>query len=108
VRPGLPLLKPRKLIEIATIGAARVLGLDDRIGSLRPGKRADIVLVRKGPFGESIDGDACAHVLLQTSPREIDTVLVDGEVRLRAGVLKGFDTDKAAAMVRDSRHRILQ
>jgi len=107
VRPGLPLLKPRKLIEIATIGAARVLGLDDRIGSLTPGKRADIVLIDKGPFGASIDGDACAHVLLQTSPREIDTVLVDGEVRMKGGKLSGFDADRAAAMVRASRQRIL-
>jgi cytosine/adenosine deaminase-related metal-dependent hydrolase len=108
VRRDLPLLKPRKLIEMATIVAARVLGLDDRIGSLTPGKRADIVLVRKGPFGGSVVHDACAHVLLQTSPREIDTVLVDGEVRLKDGKLSGFDADKAAAMVRASRQRLLQ
>ena len=91
VRPGLPLLTPRRLIETATITAARVLGLGDRIGSLTPGKRADIVLVRKGPFGDSVVDDACAHVLLQTSPRDIDTVLVDGKVRMKAGVLQGFD-----------------
>jgi cytosine/adenosine deaminase-related metal-dependent hydrolase len=106
-RPGLPTLSPRKLIEIATITAARVLGMDDRIGSLTPGKRADIVLIRKGPFGDSIADDPCAHVLLQTSPREIDTVLVDGETRMKGGVLTGFDPDKAAAMVRASRQRIV-
>src|SRR5260370_13215937 len=54
VRPGLPLLTPRKLLETATIGTARVLGLDDRISALAPGKRADIVLIRKCPFGHSI------------------------------------------------------
>jgi cytosine/adenosine deaminase-related metal-dependent hydrolase len=107
VRPGMPLLTPRRLMETATIGAARVLGLDDRIGSLKPGKRADIVLIRKGPFGDSIADDACAHVLLQTSPRDIDTVLVDGEVRMKGGVLPGFDADRAAKMVRESRQRIL-
>jgi cytosine/adenosine deaminase-related metal-dependent hydrolase len=107
VRPGLPLLTPRKLIETATITAARVLGMDDRIGSLSPGKQADIVLIRKGPFGDSVVDDACAHVLLQTSPRDIDTVLVDGEIRMRAGMLKGFDAEKAATMIRASRERIL-
>ena len=101
------MLTPRRLIETATIGTARVLGLDDRIGSLTPGKRADIVLIRKGPFGDSIVDDACAHVLLQTSPRDIDTVLVDGAVRMRAGVLRGFDAERAATMVRASRQRIL-
>jgi len=107
VRPGMPLLTPRKLIETATITAARVLGMDDRIGSLAVGKRADIVLVRKGPFGGSIADDPCAHVLLQTSPRDIDTVMVDGKVRLRGGTLDGFDAERAAAMVRESRQRIL-
>ncbi len=107
VRPGLPLLTPRKLIEIATITAARVLGLADRVGSLTPGKRADIVLIRKGAFGNSVVDDACAHVLLQTSPRDIDTVLVDGKVRMRAGVLQGFDAQRAGAMVAASRKRIL-
>jgi cytosine/adenosine deaminase-related metal-dependent hydrolase len=106
-RPGLPLLSPRKLIETATITAARVLGLGDRIGSLTPGKRADIVLIRKGPFGGSVVDDACAHVLLQTSPRDIDTVLVDGKVRMKAGVLQGFDARRAAKMIAASRERIL-
>ncbi|WP_164159268.1 amidohydrolase family protein, partial [Stenotrophomonas maltophilia] len=71
----MPLLKPRDLIRIATITTARVLGMDDRIGSLTPGNRADILLVRKGPFGGSVAADACAHLLLQTSPRDIDTVM---------------------------------
>src|SRR5882757_5824430 len=107
VRPGLPLLTPRKLIEAATITAARVLGQGDRIGSLTPGKRADIVLIRKGPFGDSVVDDACAHVLLQTSPRDIDTVLVDGKLRMKAGVLQGFDAQRAVRMIADSRKRIL-
>lgn len=106
-RPGLPLLTPRKLIETATITAARVLGLADRIGSLTPGKRADIVLIAKGPFGDSVVDDASAHVLLQTSPRDIDTVLVDGEVRMKSGILQGFDAQRAAKMVANSRKRIL-
>jgi hypothetical protein len=65
------------------------------------------VLVRKGPFGDSIENDACAHVLLQTSPRDIDTVMVDGKIRMQGGVLAGFDPERAAAMVRASRERIV-
>lgn len=107
VGPGMPLLKPRDLIRIATITTARVLGMDDRIGSLTPGKRADILLVRKGPFGGSVAADACAHLLLQTSPRDIDTVMVDGKIRMRGGALRGFDAARAKAMVAESRSRIL-
>jgi len=89
VRKDMPLLRPRDLLRIATIETARAYGLDDKIGSLVPGKRADILLVRKGQFGYSVTDDPCAHVLLQTSPREIDTVIVDGTPRMRAGALLG-------------------
>ena len=51
--------------------------------------------------------DACAHVLLQTSPRDIDTVIVDGEIRMRGGALLGFDPERAASMIHASRQRIL-
>ena len=105
-RPGLPLL-PRDLLAMATIGAARVLGLDDRIGSLTPGKRADILLVRKGPFGGSIAGDPCTHVMLHTGTREIDTVIVDGDIRLQGGALRDYDPARAAAMIAESRRHIL-
>src|SRR5260370_6593951 len=108
VRPGLPLLTPRRLLEIATIGTARVLGLDDRIGSLTPGHAADIVLVRKGPFGDSVARDGCAHVLLQTSPRDIDTALVDDEIRMSQPVLAGFDPERAAGMVPSAPQRHLE
>ena len=108
VRPGVPLLTPRKLIETATVTAARVLGLESVVGSLTPGKRADIVLIAKGSFGESIVDDACAHVLLQTSPRDIDTVMVDGKLRMQGGKLLDFDAAAAAKMARESRARIVQ
>ena len=55
----------------------------------------------------SIAGDACAHVLLQTSPRDIDTVMVDGKLRMQGGKLLGFDAAGAAKMVSESRKRIL-
>ena len=110
LRPGMPLLPPRELIRIATIVAARVLGMDepDRLATT-PGKRADIVLVQERPVRRfHQENDACAHVLLQTSPREIDTVMVDGSIRMRGGVLAGFDPERAASMVRaSSRERIL-
>ncbi len=107
VGPGMPLLLPRELLRRATIGAAGVLGMDARIGSITVGKRADLLLVRKGLFGGSVEPDPCAHVLLQTSPREIDTVLVDGIVRMREGRLADFDSERAAAMIDASRRVIL-
>ena len=107
VGPTMPLLLPRALLRIATIETARFLGMDDRIGSLTPGKQADIVLIGKGNFGDSIVDDACAHVLLQTSPRDIDTVMVGGQIRVQAGRLMQYDRARVAALVRDARSHLV-
>ncbi|WP_263864268.1 amidohydrolase family protein [Variovorax sp. VRV01] len=78
----------------------------DRFGSLKPGKRADIVLVRKGLFGDSIEDDLCTHLLMQTSAREIDTVFVDGQALLSGGRLLNQDASRTAQLVSQSRATI--
>jgi cytosine/adenosine deaminase-related metal-dependent hydrolase len=102
-----PVLSPRKLLHMATIGTARALKMDDRIGSLTPGKRADILLVRGDRFGGSVSDDPCAHLLNQTSPRDIDTVMVDGKVQVRDGKLSSYDAAQGCALIAESRRRIL-
>jgi 5-methylthioadenosine/S-adenosylhomocysteine deaminase len=106
IRPGLPLLYPRDLLRIATIESAKVLGLDKEIGSLTPGKKADVVLINRGMFGDSTSDDACAHILLQTSARDVSDVLVDGEHLVRKGSLARFDAKRVTSM-RGSAKRLL-
>jgi hypothetical protein len=91
---GLPLLRPRDLLRMATIEAAGVLSMASHIGSTTVGKRADIALVRKDGFGGAT-GHACNYLLLQASARDIDTVLVDGVVRVQGGRVEGFNAPAA-------------
>jgi cytosine/adenosine deaminase-related metal-dependent hydrolase len=107
VRPGMPLLRPRDLITAATTTAARILGLQDAVGSLTPGKSADILLVRKGDFGSSVSDDPYAHILLQTSARDIEMVMVAGRIRVRDGKPLNFDTERASELLQGSRSRLL-
>lgn len=103
---GMPLFRPRDLLRSATLEAATVLGMADRIGSIAVGKRADIVLVRKDAFGGAA-GDPCAYVLLQASARDIDTVLVDGVVRVRGGRVQYFDAQRAQRLAGEARQRLI-
>ncbi|MFZ5847163.1 MAG: amidohydrolase family protein [Actinomycetota bacterium] len=74
-------LRADQVVEWATRGGAKALGMDDRIGSLEPGKKADVVLIKNdsspvmfpmlNPYG---------HVAFQAQRGDVHTVIVDGRV----------------------------
>jgi cytosine/adenosine deaminase-related metal-dependent hydrolase len=87
-------LPARRVLELATIEGAKALGLSDRTGSLKKGKRADIIMVGAreiniGPFTEP------AYMLVDSAQASnVDTVLVDGRILKRNGKLTAIDTGK--------------
>ena len=91
------------VLPSVTTHAARALGLADRIGSITPGKRADLVLI-DGLGHLTVPGSVAAAVVTSTGPAQVRTVLVDGHVVKRDGRLVGHDLDAlraaAAALVR--------
>ncbi|WP_427307002.1 amidohydrolase family protein [Cupriavidus sp. H39] len=105
-------LPPRRLLELATIDGARDLGLDHRIGSLTPGKRADIILVRTTDANVAPMIDPLHTLVYSAQPSNVDTVMVDGKVLLRNGRHCGVDVDEivraAAASIRELRARFGQ
>ncbi len=84
-------LSTRRALELVTVDAARSLGLEHLVGSLTPGKRADVVLVRAHDVGTAPVTDVTNTLALATGPATVDTVLVDGRVRVRGGVLVDLD-----------------
>ncbi|HEV2011872.1 MAG TPA: amidohydrolase family protein [Candidatus Limnocylindria bacterium] len=79
VRTG-RIIAPRTLLGIATLGGARALGLADRVGSLRKGKRADVVLLRMDGPGMVGTGDPAERIVHCAQPLDVETVIVDGRV----------------------------
>ncbi|WP_246998377.1 amidohydrolase family protein [Halosolutus gelatinilyticus] len=77
----------RDTLEMATIEGAKALGMEDEIGTLTPGKRADVIMLREDDFLTAPSHDPIQTVVFQSDPSHIDTVLVDGEVVKRDGEL---------------------
>lgn len=92
-------LTPRRLLQLATIDGARDLGLDDHIGSLTPGKRADIICVRTNDLNIAPVFDPAFALVYSGQPSNVDTVIVDGRVLVRNGAFLALDS---AAIVRDA------
>lgn len=98
----------REALEWATLGGARMLGLEHRIGSLTPGKQADLVLLRSDGLGLTPVIDPAASVLFHAGPGAVDTVLVGGEIRKAGGVLTAKPEPAALEQLARTGQRILQ
>ena len=89
-------LRAEEVVRWATMGGAEALGIDDLVGSLTPGKRADVVLVKNDrnpamfpilhPYG---------HLVFQAGRGDVHTVVVDGRVVKHDGELVGDDLQRA-------------
>jgi cytosine/adenosine deaminase-related metal-dependent hydrolase len=91
----------RDALAMATSEGARAAGLAD-VGSLRPGNRADLVLLRTDLLAMTPVHDPIAAVVLSADTRSVDTVLVGGRVVKRDGALVGHDMGRVLAELRAS------
>lgn len=89
-------LAPLDVLHFMTQGAADEMGLGAVTGSITPGKRADLVLIDARRLGLTPLTDPAAAVVQSTSPMDVDTVLADGRVLKRGGLLIGVDTRELA------------
>ena len=84
----------RDCIAMATINGATALGLEGVVGSLTPGKRADILLIRTTDLNVAPLADPESTVVRSTTPANVDTVFVDGRILKRDGRLVAHDVDR--------------
>jgi 5-methylthioadenosine/S-adenosylhomocysteine deaminase len=73
----------RTALEMATIGGARVLGMADRIGSLEPGKRADLIVVSMASARQTPLYEPISHLVYVTRGDDVRTTVVNGNVLMR-------------------------
>ena len=96
----------RDALEAATVNGAHACWLADRVGSLTPGKRADVILVRATDSNLWPVSDVVATLVGCGSGLNVDTVLVDGEFVKRDGRLARLDMSQIRAGLARSRDRL--
>jgi 5-methylthioadenosine/S-adenosylhomocysteine deaminase len=83
-------LTARDVLRLATIDGARTLGLGSQTGSLTPGKRADVIVVRVDAPNLGVLTDPARLLVTAAHPGNVDTVIADGRVLKRDGALTGY------------------
>jgi 5-methylthioadenosine/S-adenosylhomocysteine deaminase len=99
-------LHQRDMLRLATIDGARVWHLDNEIGTLTPGKQADITIIdMRSPHLDGF-GDPVAVMVLGAGPADVETVIVGGDVVKRDGKLTGDHASQALELMHATRRHL--
>lgn len=101
------LLTTREVIEFATIHGARANRLDGKIGTLTPGKEADIILLRRDTINVLPLNNVYGAIVQAMDTSNVDTVLVAGQMKKRAGQLVGVDLARIRQQAEASRDYVI-
>ena len=97
-----------EVLRAATVNGARAAGLEDQIGTLTPGKQADIIMVRTSGVAVFPVTNAIGTIVQAVERADVDTVMVAGHLRKSGGQLLGIDLDKLNADVAASRDYLIE
>ena len=108
-RSGPRSMPAMSVLEMATLGGARALGLEDELGSLEPGKRADVIVIRRdGLHAQPQAGvDPIAQIVYEHRASDVDSVIIDGRVLVRGGEFTELDPMEICARANESAKRVL-
>jgi 5-methylthioadenosine/S-adenosylhomocysteine deaminase len=87
-------LSAKRALELGTIEGARSLGIDGQVGSLKPGKRADVIMISTDRVNMGVFTDPAHMIVEAAQPANVDTVIVDGRLLKRAGKLTSVAVDE--------------
>jgi 5-methylthioadenosine/S-adenosylhomocysteine deaminase len=99
-------LHQRDMLRLATVDGARVWHMDNEIGTLTPGKQADIAIIdMRSPHLDGF-GDPVAVMVLGAGPADVETVIVGGDVVKRNGKLTGDRAAQALELMHAARRHL--
>src|SRR5437773_7615683 len=91
-RLGPDALPAAQVLELATLGGARAMGLEAEIGSIEVGKRADLVVLDlAGPHAQPEDADLVSRIVYSARAADVRHVIVDGRIVVRDGMIRTAD-----------------
>jgi cytosine/adenosine deaminase-related metal-dependent hydrolase len=98
----------REVLEYATVEGARANGLESKVGTLTPGKKADLILLRTDRLNVTPLSDPVTAVVTGMDTGNVDTVLIAGRVMKRGGKLLHVDWAEVKRMVEHSRDHVIE
>ena len=99
-------IKAYDILKMATIEGAKVLGMDKEIGTLEPGKKADMIFIKTDRIHLCPDNDVCSNIVYSANGADVDTVMIDGKVIMQGRKMVNLDEREVMKQVKKIAKRI--
>ena len=105
---GPPLITCRDVIDFATMQGARCANIDHKVGSLTPGKEADILVLKADRLDLWPLNNAASVVANFMNPTHVETVFIAGKPKKWRGAMVGVDTARVLKLAQDARDGLMR
>ena len=95
------------ILKMATIDGAKVLGMEDQIGSLEPGKKADMIFIKTDKLHLCPENDICANIVYSSNGADVETVMIDGKIIMQNRKMVNLDEKQVMKQVKKIAKRLL-
>ena len=95
------------ILKMATIEGAKVLGLDDEIGTIEVGKKADMIFIKTDKLHLCPENDLCANLVYSANGADVDTVIIDGKIVMQNRKMKYTDEKEIMRNIKRIAKRLL-
>ncbi|MGL5797296.1 MAG: amidohydrolase family protein, partial [Cetobacterium sp.] len=95
------IMTPDIVVRMATIGGAKALNMDDKIGSIETGKLADIIIVETDSPNMIPNYNPFATLVFQANSSNVSTTIVNGKIVVEDKKLKTYDTEKNKKQIKE-------
>ena len=100
-------IKAYDILKMATIEGAKVLGLNEEIGTLEVGKKADMIFIKTDKLHLCPENDICTNIVYSANGADVDTVIVDGKVIMQNRKMINLDEKEVMRQVKKIAKRLL-
>ena len=97
----------REILEMATINGAKALGLDNKIGSIKVGKEADLILIDLDNINHTPTNNILSSLIYSTYEKDIKCTIVNGNIIARDGKILNLNQDKISNDILKTCQRIM-
>ena len=95
------------ILKMATIEGAKVLGMEDEIGTLEPGKKADMIFIKTDKLHLCPENDVCANLVYSANGADVESVMIDGKIIMQNRKMVNLDEKEVIRQVKKIAKRLL-